>query len=69
MAKKYTLEFLSEMFAKHAIETEKFNKGCLKSFIEKNPGKKIPKYFKDDLSLPLAIKTIVDELIALKEDG
>jgi len=65
---KYTLDYLSEKFKEHAIKAEKNNRKSLANFVENNPEAEIPEWFLDEFSLPLALKTIVDELIQLKEN-
>lgn len=63
----YSLEFLSKEFEKHAKKAEEGNHKSLEEFIKNNPGEEIPEWFTNDFILPLALKTIVDQLIKTQD--
>lgn len=62
----YTLEYLSKVFSEHFVENEKERQRILKKFKEDNPEQPVPEWLNNDFSFPLAIKTIVDELLKMK---
>ena len=66
---KYTLEFLSDVFSRHAEEADKNNKRLLEQFKEMNPGEIIPDHMNDDFNLPRALASICEEIQKLKTFG
>jgi hypothetical protein len=55
---KYTMEELKEIFEKHRVESEKNNQELTKSHLKSYPKEPIPKHFKNEFSLPEALRDI-----------
>lgn len=64
---KYEIEHLIDLFAKHAKKAQKTQIELIKQFKENNPDEQLPKHFKSDFNLPLALMTICKEIQTLKE--
>jgi hypothetical protein len=63
----YSLEFLRDKFAEDAVKADEQQKELIKKFQENHPGEPLMEYLANDFSLPIALKSIVDELINLKK--
>lgn len=66
MTNKYSMQEFIKIFAEHAVKGRESNVKLLKDFIENNPNEPIPEWFLDDFSLPIALKSICLEILALK---
>ncbi len=65
MTEKYTLEFLSERFEDDILRSVKERLRLREEFRKHNPKEPLPEYMKDEFNVAIALKTIVDNLIAL----
>jgi hypothetical protein len=63
----YELREMIEIFTEHAKEAEKERVRAIEEFKENNPDAKIPKWFMDKFSLPLALKSICSEILKLQK--
>ncbi len=63
---KYELGELSKTFGRHAEESKKSGEERVKSFKVQFPGSALPEHMMDDFCLPLALKSLVDEVMVIK---
>lgn len=63
----YSIDNLIKAFEEHHWKSLELNKKLAKKFQENNPGEPIPDAFTDDFSLPLALKSICQEIKNLKD--
>ena len=63
----YELEYLEKEFIKHGVDARNGAKTLLDSFVSNHPGAPIPDYLKDEFCLPIALVSMVKELIELKK--
>ena len=68
MKNRYSLDELEKAFTQHAIIANKNNEELITQWRENSPGEPLPEYFKDDLSLPLALLSIISEIKALRHE-
>ncbi len=66
MKEKYELDYLSTKFQDDAVSSEKHKEEMIARWKESYPGEKLPDSFNDDFSLPIALKSVVDELVELR---
>jgi hypothetical protein len=64
----YKLEYLIEVFNKHAVKTEANRQEWMKLFQENKPEEPLPEYMKDDFNLPRALASICSEILKLAKD-
>ncbi len=62
----YTLAFLSEMFAKYAIEFQEREEKRIFLFKEDNPDTELPEHLTDSFNINLALSVMVHEIERLK---
>ena len=63
----YSIEELVKTFSLHHQRSIELNKQLIEQFKENHPGEPVPDPFNDDFSLPLALKTICEEIVQLKQ--
>lgn len=64
----YSLEELITIFTEHNRKYQISHKKNIEDFKENNPGVKLPDHFTDTFSLPLALRSICQEIFNLKFD-
>lgn len=69
MEERYGLENLSKVFDGHAKAQMRMHNEQMLKFKEAYPDERLPDHFKDDFCLPMALKSLVDEIIKLRKDS
>ena len=64
---KYKLEYLIDVFYKHAVQAEKNRQEMIKSFKENYPGEPLPDHMNDDFNLPKALSSICSQILKLRD--
>ena len=62
---EYGMGYLEETFKQHAEEAEKNHERVVNAWKNENSSDAIPEYLKNDFNLPLALGSIVREIIRL----
>ncbi len=64
----YKLDYLRDMFLKHAEKLDKDNREIRRKFKEDSPNEALPDYLSDEFSFPMALATICHEIENIKKD-
>lgn len=67
MNQRYALENLIKIFEEYSIESKKHTLKLIEEYKKNYPHEELPVHFKNDFCINLALKSICEEIIKIKE--
>jgi hypothetical protein len=65
---RYSLDYLDVVFSRHVRETLVQREAARERFVIDNPGEEMSEWVEDDFNLPLALLSLVKEIIKLRAE-
>lgn len=63
----YSIKNLCRVFEEHAKKSAAIKEKQIENFRKENPGEELPEWFKDDFSLPQALKSMCEEILRIQK--